>query len=134
MILIADLIYGRDSLDNYLCRKGISSVLIIPSHLTRVHPLVPASLLKAGREDYIEEQVKCMEQDAGYGMDHDGERHAGAGPTYCSEDVDPRFGVTDCGKEGPAALHAIRKDTASSASVLQALRFRSLRETSNLMY
>lgn len=103
LILIAGSGYGRDILVDYLRSKGISSVMINPSHLSRVHPFIPASLLALGREDAIDEfdigeftdepnsNVVCSSNDS------TAMPVTGAG--------DPRFVIKDGGKEGLPPRH-----------------------------
>lgn len=51
LIVIGDRGYGRDSLVDLLRSWGISTVMIMLSHLSKLHPLIPASLLWPGRDD-----------------------------------------------------------------------------------
>lgn len=46
--------YGRDAFVDYLRGKGISSICVMPDHLARVHPFLPASLLRASRDDNMD--------------------------------------------------------------------------------
>lgn len=42
LIITGDCDYGRNSLVNYLRSKGIRNIFVMPDHLARVHPFLPA--------------------------------------------------------------------------------------------
>lgn len=54
LVVTADRGYGRDALLHDLHGNGISSIIVIPDHLARLRPFLPASLRKIGHGDDIE--------------------------------------------------------------------------------
>lgn len=114
----------------------MSAITVMSQHLARIHPFVPASLLKAGRDEEIDEDERLpenREEASSIGPDryisrndiesaadkHSNDEGGGSGHEACD-----RFVVQDVGKEGHGAFRAVRKDTASTTSKLYATAVR----------
>lgn len=51
LIVTADRGYGRDYFAECFCEKGISFILIMPQHVSKIHSILLVSLLTVGRDD-----------------------------------------------------------------------------------
>lgn len=101
LIVTADRGYVRDSFANYIRDRRIGSIFVLPDHLSRVHPFLPAYLLRVGRDDDIEEFGNGIDGDDDF-VSCNGTHHGNAEAINTSDLILP-----DGGSEVPASFRAI---------------------------